>query len=104
MRAFTGGGEATVIDRLWLRTSLASRLFGEAAVQAPAPLLLNWSPQSRGAPQRHDRAKTTQSEPGESQRPRRIDYLALSLRFLVGFFFYYPIPLHLQIAIGRGCL
>lgn len=104
--ALIGGEEATVIDRLWMRTSLGSGLFGEAAVQAPAPLLLNWSPQNLGAPQRHDRVKTTPSEPRiPASAPLSIDYLAPSLRFLVGgFFFYYPIPLHLQIAIGRGCL
>lgn len=86
-----------------MRTSLASRLFGEAAVRAPAPLLLNWSPQNLGAPQLHDSVKTTLSEPRESLRPRRsasITSLYLCSFFLF-FFFYYPIPLHLQIAIGR---
>lgn len=86
--SFIGGEEATVIDRLWMRTSLASRLFGAAAVQAPAPLLLNWSPQNLGVPQLHDRMKTTLSEPRESLRPRRsasITSLYLC-SFLLGFF------------------
>lgn len=81
--AFIRGGEATVIDGLWMRTSLASGLFGEAAVQAPAPPLLNWSPQNLGAPQLHCRTKTTLSEPRESLRPRRS--ASITSLYLCGF-------------------
>lgn len=80
--AFIGGEEATVIDGLWMRTSLASRLFGEAAVQALAPLLLNWSPQNLGAPQLHH-MKTTPSEPRESLRPHRS--ASITSLYLCGF-------------------
>lgn len=41
--------EASVIDRLWIRATLACRLLGEPAVQAPALPFLNWSPQNLGA-------------------------------------------------------
>lgn len=55
--SFIGREEATIIDGLQRRTALASRLFGEPAVQAPAPLLLNWSPQNLG-----------------THKPSRLDY------------------------------
>lgn len=47
-------GEASVIDRLWIRATLACRLLGEPAVQAPALPFLNWSPQNLGAHKLHN--------------------------------------------------
>lgn len=68
---FIGREEATVIDGRWRRTALASRLFGEPAVQAPAPLLLNWSPQNLGTHKLHHHVRIILSEPGESARTHR---------------------------------
>lgn len=47
--------EPSIIDWLWIRATLACRLLEEAAVQAPALPLLNWSPQN------HPRTQTSQS-------------------------------------------
>lgn len=85
---FIGQGEATVIDGLWRRTAFASRLFGEPAVQAPAPLLHNWSPQNLSTHKLPHHVRILLSEAGESACTHRSASISSLYRcsFLLVFF------------------
>lgn len=63
--------EAPGIDGLWRRTAFASGLFGEPAVQTPAPLLHNWSPQNLGTHKLPHHVRIRLSEAGAPARLRR---------------------------------
>lgn len=95
-----------IIDWLWIRrTATACRLLGEPAVQAPALLLLNWSPLKLGCTQTSkSHWKIMRKRKEKSQCAGHLASICSLYHFGYFFTFFYLISFHLQITISWGGL